>query len=298
MRVLITGTNGMVGGAIATQLLTKGFEVAALNRKPTSIKGMAQSVQADISMASLAERISKEIDPCDAIVHTAASMDKNPDQGDIIHTNCFGTQQLLNLAKNWGVKRFIFISSVPVIGIPQSLPITEEHPTHPLTAYHASKLFGEYLVRIATNDHLEGTVLRLTSPVGPEMPDNRILSVFVRKSLANMPLQLLGQGTRQQNYIDVRDVAVVVEECLRRQISGIFNIAGKNRISNLELAERCIQILQSSSKILFTGSQDPEEGMIWDVSIKKAEKYLGFNPQYTVENTITALGAGYAAGIH
>jgi len=96
----------------------------------------------------------------------------------------------------------------------------------------------------------------------------------------------------------VRDVAVVVEECLRRQISGIFNIAGKNRISNLELAERCIQILQSSSKILFTGSQDPEEGMIWDVSIKKAEKYLGFNPQYTVENTITALGAGYAAGIH
>src|SRR3989339_1287562 len=246
MRVLVTGASGMVGGTIATHLLEKGFEVIALNRNPTLIKGLAQSVQEDISMASLTERIINEIDPCDAIVHTAANMDKNSYNFDIIHTNCFGTQQLLNLAKIWGVNRFIFISSVPVIGIPQVLPITEEHPTHPLTAYHASKLFGEYLVQIAASNQLAGTILRLPSPVGPKMPDNRILSSFVKNSLVNMPLQLSGQGSRKQNYVDVRDVAVVVENCLHRKISGIFNIAGKNCISNLELACLCIQILKSS----------------------------------------------------
>jgi len=94
------------------------------------------------------------------------------------------------------------------------------------------------------------------------MPDNKILSAFVRRSMADLPLQLIGRGTRKQNYVDVRDVAEVIWSCLQRRFSGIFNIAGRTCISNIELAEKCIRILRSTSEMQFIDRKDPEEGIV------------------------------------
>jgi nucleoside-diphosphate-sugar epimerase len=298
MKVLITGAAGFIGRVITEHLIGRGEEIIALDKKPLELSGSSKNIIADIGTASLAERIADEIECCDAVIHTAAVIDMSPFNSDIALVNCLGTQQLLYFAKMKKVASFIFISSVPVIGTPRLLPITEEHPTNPPTAYHASKLYGEYLVQIASADNLQGTILRLTSPVGLGMPNNKLLSTFVKRSLENSPLYLLGRGMRQQNYVDVRDIAIAVEKCLHRQIPGIFNIAGRNCISNLELAQRCIQILKSSSAICYKEAQDPEEGFVWDVSIKKAEKYLEYSPQHTIEDTITTLGLHYAASIH
>ena len=104
-----------------------------------------------------------------------------------------------------------------------------------------------------------------------------------------MPLQVLGQGTRRQNYVDVRDVAIAVETCLTRHASGVYNIAAAESISNYELARTCIDELGSSSSIAFAGKPDPEEGTIWDVSLAKAFRDLDYRPQFSLRDSIRAI---------
>lgn len=298
MKVLVTGTSGHVGGAIAGHLVNSGWDVVGLSRGLSKVQGLAQQIQADIGSLSFIEEVSAATLPCSAIVHAAAALDKDLYAPAISLTNCLGTQQLLKLAALWSVSSFIYISGVPVIGVPQQLPITEEHPVSPPTAYHASKFYGECLTELARRQGLKGASLRLTSPVGPGMPGNRILSVFVRKALTNEPLQLAGQGTRRQNYVDVRDVSLAVEHCLQQGVTGLFNIGGRHSISNHELAQACVRILESSSAVTFTSQVDPEEGVNWEVSQMKAAQHFGYDPQYGIEDSIRAIAAEYAHSNH
>jgi UDP-glucose 4-epimerase len=286
MRILVTGSSGHVGGAIANHLAECGHEVVRVSRSSGNAQ-MSQQVHADIGDASFLQLL-ESISPCDAVVHAAAAISNNSDDTAISLTNCLGTQQVIALAKRWQGHSFVYLSSVPIIGRPVQLPVTEEHPLAPPTAYHASKLFGEHLVRLSG---LNGAILRLTSPVGPGLAAGRIFSVFVHRALAGEPLQLAGQGTRQQNYVDVRDVAHAVESCVEESINGTYNIAGAQAISNYDLAMACRDMLNSNSEIVFSGQPDAEEGVVWDVSIGKAAAAFGYTPRYAIEDSIRAVAA-------
>ena len=298
MRVLVTGASGFVGGAIAAGLLKSNYEVVGLARRHRKVDGFVQYIQADISSLGLVEQVSASTPACEAIVHAAANLDKDPYAHAICLTNCLGTQQILKLAQMWDVRSFVYISGIQVIGTPKYIPIDEEHPTSPLTAYLSSKLYGEFLTEIARRNGLASSILRLPSPVGPGMPPNKILSVFVKRALEGKPLQLAGEGTRRQNYVDVRDIALAVERCLQEHVEGLFNLGGRSSISNFDLGELCIRVLGSSSSVIFNGAKDPEEGIAWEVSIAKAKKHFRYDPEYTLEESIRAVSGDYAAGTY
>jgi UDP-glucose 4-epimerase len=276
-------------------MLDCGWSVIGISRNPLANTRPFSQIQVDIGSADMVERLAGSVQPCSAIVHAAASLHKGLYASDMTTANCLGTQQMLRLASVWGVAEFVFISSISVVGVPQALPITEEHPVAPRTAYHASKLFGEHLVAIANQQReTNGVVLRIPSPIGAGMPDNRILSVFVRRALSGAPITLLGHGSRRQNYVDVRDVARAVESCVRQKAAGVYHIAGETSISNLELADTCKSTLNSSSPIIFSEEPDPEEGFTWDVSIEKASRELGYQPRCKIEDSIVAVARQYA----
>jgi len=280
MKVLITGGAGHVGGAIHHHLVSRGWEVIDVSRSGT--------IRADLSSPDFAERVAGRVKQCDAIVHCAASLAKGLTDLSISQVNCLGTQQVIRVATLTGAARLVYISSVPVVGHPQHLPVDEEHPTVPLTAYHASKLFGEHLIRLAHGPALITASLRITSPVGPGTPPGRIFSEFVRRARGGEQLILAGQGGRRQNYVDVRDVAKSVGQCLQSEVSGVFNVAGAAAISNLDLARRCIQALNSNSEVHFSGVSDPEENLAWEVSIEKARQSFGYGPAHSLEDSIMA----------
>lgn len=289
MRVFLTGATGQVGRAIAAFLADHGHQVAGASRHSRPVPGLIEHVEACLGAVSAFDVIAKALQPCDAIVHAAASLSHDNSDPSISLTNCLGTQQVIKLAYSWATPQLVYISSVPIIGRPVQHPITEDHPTQPPTAYHASKLYGEHLMRLAEGNGCRAASLRLTSPSGPETPRNRILSVFVRRALAGEPLQILGRGTRRQNYVDVRDVAAAVEACLTKHASGIYNIAAADCISNHELAQTCISELGSSASIDFAGKPDPEEGTVWDVSVSKAGRDLSYRPQFAIRDSIRAV---------
>jgi nucleoside-diphosphate-sugar epimerase len=121
------------------------------------------------------------------------------------------------------------------------------------------------------------------------MAAGRILPVFVRRALAGEPLELAGEGTRGQDYVDVRDIAAAVEASLRVEPSGVLNIASGTCTTNLELAGRCVELLGSSSEVRLSGTPDREEGVRWEVSIERAAETIDYRPRHSLEDSITTV---------
>ena len=291
MRVLVTGASGQVGSAVARHLVEEGHEVLGLSRGPIELPGLAGRLSVDIGTPDAADRIHSAAAPCEAIVHAAAARDTDLAARSVSLTNCLGTQEMIAVAERWRVERFVYVSGVTVIGNPEVLPVTEEHAASPRTAYHAAKLYGEYLVDIAGAGGLGAATLRLTAPVGPGTPRSRALAVFVRQALRDEPLNVLGNGTRRQDYVDVRDVAVAVDRCLRSRVGGRFNVGRGETISNLELARTCVRVLDSRSHVETGSAPDPEEGLAWEVSIARARTELGYDPRCGLDDSIRAVAA-------
>lgn len=250
---------------------------------------LSSSVAADLTDTRIVDLLTSQQPSCEVIVHAAACLDQSLYAPAISLTNGVGMQQMLDLAARWGVASFVYLSSVPVIGRPVQLPVTECHPTDPPTAYHASKLYGEQLLELARREGTPGVTLRLTAPIGPGTPAHRIVAVFVRRALAGEPLELAGTGSRGQDYVDVRDVAAAVEKVLAPPPTGLLNIAAGTCTTNHELAHCCVDALASSSEVRLSGSPDPDDDVRWEVSIAKAEKLIDYRPRCSLAQSITAM---------
>ena len=286
MRILVTGASGFVGGELVGHLIRQGHDVVTLSRNAAAGTPACPHISADLSVPGIHQYILSAATPCPVIVHAAAALAKDHYTPVVSLVNGLGTQEILKVATSWKSDQVIFLSSAPLIGQPRQHPITEDHPVCPLTAYHASKFYGECLVQLVAQDGVTGTSLRLTAPVGPRMPSNRILTVFLDRARTGQPLLLAGQGSRSQDYVDVRDVAQAVEKSMHHRAGGIFNIGSGRVLSNRELAELCIRMTRSRSTVTYSGKPDVEEGVIWDVAIDRARKAFDYQPRFTMEDTL------------
>jgi UDP-glucose 4-epimerase len=284
-RVLLTGASGQIGQAVAVHLAAEGFAVVGMSRRGGAVSGLTEHLQLDVGAPDFVERAARGTGRCDAIVHAAASLSKDAFDPDLTRTNCLGTQQVTALARAWAADRLAYVSSVPVIGKPVQHPITESHPTRPTTAYHATKLFGEELVRLAAQPGLVTGSLRIASPIGLGTPANRIAAVFAHRARAGERIELLGRGGRQQNYIDVRDVARAVGLWLSRPAPGVFIIPGWTA-SNRDLAETCVRLFGSHAPVVYADRPDSEEADAWDLCGERAEAAFGYRPAHMLEDSL------------
>lgn len=292
MRVLVTGCSGHVGGAVAHRLAEAGHEVWGLSRTHAeTLPEAVRQVRVDLAMPDCAAQAAEALPACEAVVHAAACLSKAPGDPGVVNVNCRGTQAMLALAQQWQSAAFLFISGVGVLGQPRELPVTEARPARPETAYTASKLFGEHLARIAgTSGALRTVTLRLTSPVGPGLRQRTIFRIFAERALAGQQLLLHGAGTREQDYVDVRDAAAAAAAALERPAHGLFNIGGA-ALSNRALAEQCVAALGSASEVAFSGEPAPDDAVRWRVSWEKARRELGYAPRFPIGRSIQDFAA-------
>lgn len=278
MRVLLTGSSGFIGSAIAVQLHHQ-VELIRCGRHKDS------DVLVDLGTADALSTLAA-IPRCDWIVHAAAQIDYGAHQLAVSQVNALGTHQLTALAALWGAG-MVYLSSVPVIGAIQRTPITESHPVVPRTVYHASKWYGEQL--LVMHGHASGLPalsLRIPAPIGPGLPRGRIASEFIQAAAEGRPLRLAGRGGRRQSYLDTRDIARTVAQALSTRASGVYIIGPARSVSNLELAQACGSALGLELAIEYTGQPDPEEDCDWQLDCSAAARDLAFAPAYTLAQSL------------
>lgn len=273
MKILITGSNGFIGRAIVNELAGE-HDIIGCGTKSESAVKVDEYIRWNIADEEIPSGISDM--RADAIIHTAASLDKDDRNETLVKTNCLGTHRIYALARRISVKRVIYLSSIPIIGEPLITPIKESAEINPITMYHATKVAGEYILNQLTKEGIDVIHLRIPSPIGPGMPAKTIVPIFLKQAIKGEALILAGKGARQQNYIDVRDIAYVVRKMLDRNISGgVYHAASKETVSNYELARMCIQVTESTSKIKYSSRTDPYDGWTWDIDISKLTEAIG-----------------------
>lgn len=285
-RVVITGAAGFIGTYVTKHLLAQGYDVVALTNLEKSdmrSEGLA-IVKADICNEGFVKEMSQMIGQCQTVVHLAADIHV-PGDGRTIQTNCLGTYHVTELANELKADKLIYMSSLPVIGKPVVIPVTEDHPLQPETLYHITKLTGESIVNQVGGPEMSKIILRIPSPVGRGMRHNVFLYRIIEQCHKGQNILLHGSGGRVQNYIDVRDIAEAVRLSVEKEAEGVFLIAGESA-SNLQVAEKCIACTNAHVQIAFSGVKDAEETDRWEISGEKAKEVLGYAPRYALKETI------------
>lgn len=290
MRCLITGSRGLVGSNLSSILSSQyGWDIVGLGSSGVDEK---KYFKADIADREVMSSVTKKIGPVDIVIHCAALVDMNADPVEIFRTNILGSLNVLALCKAMGGRKFVNLSSVPVVGRIHHTPITEDDICSPLTGYHLSKLQAEQILEMYAGEGMDCVSFRIPSPLGVHMPLRSIFPVLLNNALENKPIRLTGDSRRLQDFLDLRDLAAAVVAVSRNKVRGVYHIASGRGVGNLELANEIIKGTSSSSVIfneMSTGSERAEE---WLVNTDKACRDFGYRSNYTLADTIAWLARG------
>jgi dihydroflavonol-4-reductase len=173
MRALVTGATGFVGAAVARALLREGWEVRALARKSSDRRNL-RSIAVEIIEGDLADAVSLQpaLAGCEGLFHVAADYRLGAfDPAPLYQTNVEGTRNILNAAREAGVRRVVYTSSVATIGIPKDgSPGTESSPAtlaDMIGHYKRSKFLAEDVAREAARAGIAVVIVNPSTPVGP-----------------------------------------------------------------------------------------------------------------------------------
>ncbi len=288
MRALLTGATGFIGTNLATELCKQGWEVVCLTRQPVESQDPRISVIiADLlKPESLATHFS-DLGELDVFFHIGALLPGERSgfsANDLFIVNTVSTYQLLKLAVKSDIRSFVYASSLPLIGQPKQLPISEDHPVQPLNLYHISKRAGELACEMMRDtENLRVSSLRITSPYGKGMKAHTVLPQFVHQALHSKDIEIYGTGQKTQNFVHVTDVVQAFLLAAESDKPGVYNVAGVEACSMQQLAELVVQqVPESKTRIIQSGQPDPQESYRWEVDLSRSKRNLNFNPRISL----------------
>ncbi|MCS6812246.1 MAG: NAD-dependent epimerase/dehydratase family protein [Cyanobacteria bacterium] len=239
-QVLVTGGTGFVGANLVRLLLTEGYRVRALVR-PSSRLDNLQGLDVEIVKADLTDsQLVDALRGCRFLFHVAAHYSLwRRDRRALFQTNVLGTRNLLAAARQAGIERTVYTSSVSAIGVgAPGVAVDERHqsPVHQLIgAYKQSKFWAEQEAKAAAQAGQDVVIVNPATPIGPwdvkPTPSGDIILRFLRRQ---MPAYL----NTGLNVIHVQDVAWGHLLALHRGKSGDRYILGHQNLSLKELLDR------------------------------------------------------------
>jgi len=289
MRDLILGGGGFLGLHLVRQLREQGRQLILLSRSFKFREALQESpeltlVPGDYLNSGILESVMSGVEIVYHLVSTTIPYSSNLDPVYDISTNVGGTIQLLQTCLERGVKRVVFISSGgTVYGLPKTVPITELHPTDPVSSYGISKLCVEkYLQLYHALYGLDFRILRLSNPYGEyQLPTGRqgVIAAFIDKALRDEPINIWGDGLTVRDYLHAEDAAKAIR--LAADYEGpekTFNIGSGSGMSLNQIVGEIEAVLQKKLKISYQPARrfDVPANIL---DIERARQHLSWSPQ-------------------
>ncbi|MFQ5611460.1 MAG: NAD-dependent epimerase/dehydratase family protein [Anaerolineae bacterium] len=224
--ILVTGATGFLGRNLCQRLLNQGYPLKALVRPGSDTDFLAK---AEVAYGDVTDydSVLAAVHGCESIIHAAAVFRFWGSRQLFEQTNVLGAEHMLRAALAAGVKRFVYVSTVAVVGPPpDNIVIDETTPCHPADDYQRTKLRAEQLaLRFYRDQQLPVIVLRLGALYGPwgHYALNRL---FFEEFLRGWRIQV-EHGRHITFPCFVGDAAQAIEAALHRGRPGeIYNVSG------------------------------------------------------------------------
>ena len=247
---IVTGGAGFIGSHLVDALLAENIAVRVIDNYSTGrpenlahVAGQVELVEADFAKPGSWQKLFQDTD---WVFHLGALADIVPSiqrPTDYFQANVDGTFNVLEAAKNAGVKRFVYAASSSCYGIPDKYPTSEAAEISPQYPYALTKRLGEELVmHWAQLYNLPAIALRLFNVYGPRSRTSgtygAVLGVFLAQKLANKPFTVVGDGTQTRDFTYVTDVANAFLTAAQSSVcEEIFNVGSGETVSVNRLVE-------------------------------------------------------------
>ena len=289
VKCVLLGGGGFIGSHLAERLLSAGHAVRIFDQPDREPAGGASS-RRDIEWMRGDFRnpsdLGAAIAGCQTVFHlvsTTLPQSSNANPAADVADNVIGTVQLLEACRREGGHKIVFTSSGgTVYGVPRAVPITEEHPTHPITSYGIGKLTIEkYLELYRVLHGIDYCVLRISNPFGERQrvaSGQGAVTTFVHRAHRGETIEIWGDGSVVRDYLYVGDVAEALARTVdyrgERRIINIGSGVGRNLNEIIAAIERVIG--RPVQKRYVPGRTFDVPANVLDISLARAE--LGWQP--------------------
>ena len=296
MKVVVTGGAGFIGSHLCETLLARGCDVVALdnfdgfydpaikraNIEPCLEQPKFSLVQGDIRDAKLLAEVLKD-GTADVLVHLAAKAGVRPSIADPVgycDVNVNGTVCLLEAARRYGLRKFIFGSSSSIYGNNRKVPFAEsDNVDFPISPYAASKKAGELFCHAYS--HLYGmaiTSLRFFTVYGPRQRPDLAIHKFTKLIETGQPIPIFGDGSmsRDFTYVDdiVAGVIAAIDSC---QGYHIYNLGNSQPVVLRDLV-KAIETALGKKAVIDRQPLQPGDVARTFADITAAGRDLGYKP--------------------
>ncbi len=297
MRILITGAYGLVGGRLAKHLVAEGHQVILGSRaNHLCAEWLPEATNVQLEWNSQAS-LESACESVDIIVHAAGlnAQDCKENIVQAFEVNASNIGRLILAAINARVKRIVYLSTAHVYANPLLGDITEKSCPYNLHPYASSNLAGEHIVLAA--DGIESIVLRLSNAFGaPTHKDADcwmlLMGDLCRQTIEHECITLKSDASQLRDFLTLADAVAAIEHCINISLEStkinIFNVAGENTLSILEMAK----IIAGRAKVLFGYQPEIKELSVrspfsdnLNISIEKL-KSTGFSLQNPIQQEI------------
>jgi nucleoside-diphosphate-sugar epimerase len=281
--VVLTGGSGKLGRVCLAHLLDHGYQVTNVDLVRPA-EDLSPFVQADLADMGQAMEVLHFIDDrhrgVDAVVHLGAVPAPGMQPGaELFRNNAISTYNVFAAARHFGVRNVVWASSETVLGLPFDtpppyVPVDEEYPPRPESAYSLSKTLGEEMARQFCRWEPEMKIIGL-----------RFSNVMLPADYERFPSFEDDPASRKWNlwaYIDARDASQAVRRAMEADLTGadVFIIANADTVMTRPVAELVAEFYPG---VPWKHEVGPHDTLL---SIDKARRVLGYEPEFSWRNEV------------
>lgn len=298
MRILITGGAGFIGSYLCEKYTKEEHTVLFLDNflsgNLLNVRYLLdyrnfKLIKGDVRYFDLLERIIRDVD---VVFHLAAQIhvDRSYVEPRLTYEiNVMGTQNILEVARIFDVKKVIYTSTSEVYGSAQYVPIDEKHPLDAPHPYGASKIAADRMCNAYIQTYgMNISIPRFFNIFGPRQRDigyGGVISIFTRRVLNNIPPIIYGDGQQTRDYTYIEDAIRAFDLVLNHESKlKPINIGSGKEVSIIDLANKIIDLCGKKGKIKPV-HVEPRIGEVKQLiaNANKAKEILGWEPKYDLK---------------